>query len=61
MTAAATAGARRIGRRRIFVSLVAGSLAPAVTACGLGSGPPAHQFTLVPVPNFPSSTPRELR
>ena len=57
MTAAATAGARRIGRRRIFVGLVAGSLAPAVTACGLGSGPPAHQFTLAPVPNFPRGLP----
>ena len=56
MTAAATAGARRIGRRRILVGLVAGSLAPAVTACGLGGGPPAHQFTLTPVPSFPRGT-----
>jgi cholesterol transport system auxiliary component len=57
MTAAAPAAARRIGRRRIFAGLVAGSLAPAVTACGLGSGPPAHQFTLAPVPNFPQGLP----
>jgi cholesterol transport system auxiliary component len=54
---AATAGSRLISRRHIFVGLVAGSLAPAVTACGLGSGPPAHQFTLVPVPNFPRGLP----
>jgi cholesterol transport system auxiliary component len=50
---AAMAGARRVSRRRIFVGLVAGSLAPAVTACGLGGGPPPRQFTLTPVPNFP--------
>jgi len=54
---AAMAGARRISRRRIFAGLVAGSLAPAVTACGLGSGPPAHQFTLTPVPSFPRGLP----
>ncbi len=52
MTAAAMAGARLVSRRRIFAGLVAGSSAPAVTACGLGSGPPAHQFTLIPVPSF---------
>jgi cholesterol transport system auxiliary component len=50
---AAMAGVRRVSRRRIFVGLVAGSLAPAVTACGLGGGPPPRQFTLTPVPNFP--------
>jgi cholesterol transport system auxiliary component len=49
----AMAGVRRVSRRRIFVGLVAGSLAPAVTACGLGGGPPPRQFTLTPVPNFP--------
>ncbi len=54
---AATAGSRLISRRHIFVGLVAGSLAPAVTACGLGSGPPAHQFTLTPVSNFPRGLP----
>jgi len=54
---AAVAGARQISRRHIFVGLVAGSLAPAVTACGLGSGPPAHQFTLAPVSNFPRGLP----
>ena len=57
MTAAAMASARRISRRRIFAGLVAGSLAPAVTACGLGSGPPARQFTLTPVPSFPRGLP----
>jgi cholesterol transport system auxiliary component len=50
---AAMAGVRRVSRRRIFAGLVAGSLAPAVTACGLGGGPPPRQFTLTPVPNFP--------
>ena len=50
---AAMAGVRRVSRRRIFVGLVAGSLAPAVTACGLGGGPPPRQFTLTPVPSFP--------
>ena len=54
---AAVAGARQISRRHIFVGLVAGSLAPAVTACGLGSGPPAHLFTLAPVSNFPRGLP----
>jgi cholesterol transport system auxiliary component len=54
---AATAGARRIGRRRLFVGLVAGSLALAVTACGLGGGPPPRQFTLTPVASFPRGLP----
>ena len=53
----ATAGARRVSRRRILVGLVAGSLAPAVTACGLGGGPPPRQFTLTPVPSFPRELP----
>ncbi len=57
MTAAAMASARRISRRRIFAGLVAGSLAPAVTACGLGSGPLARQFTLTPVASFPRGLP----
>ena len=53
----AMAGARRVSRRRIFVGLVAGSLAPAATGCGLGSGPPPRQFTLTPVPSFPRGLP----
>ncbi len=54
---AAVADARRIGRRRILVGLVAGSFAPAVTACSLGGGPTVHQFTLTPVPSFPRGLP----
>ncbi len=53
---AATAGARRANRRRILAGLVAGSLAPALTGCGLGSGPPPRQFTLHPVANFPAAS-----
>jgi cholesterol transport system auxiliary component len=56
MMASAT-GVRRASRRRILASLVAGSLAPAVTACGLGGGPPPRQFTLTPVTNFPRGLP----
>jgi cholesterol transport system auxiliary component len=47
-----TASARQASRRRILAGLIAGSLAPAVTACGLGGTPP-RQFTLTPVTNFP--------
>jgi cholesterol transport system auxiliary component len=47
-----TESARRAGRRRILAALIAGSLAPAVTACGLGGAPP-RQFTLTPVTNLP--------
>jgi cholesterol transport system auxiliary component len=54
---AAMAGARRVCRRRIFVGLAAGSIAPAVTACGLGGGPPPRQFTLTPVASFPRGLP----
>ncbi len=54
---AAMPGAGRVSRRRIFVGLVAGSLAPTVTACGLGSGPPVRQFTLTPVSSFPRGLP----
>lgn len=54
---AAMVRARRFSRRRIFVGLAAGSLAPVVTACGLGGGPPPRQFTLTPVPSFPRGLP----
>jgi cholesterol transport system auxiliary component len=47
-----TASARQASRRRILAALIAGSLAPAVTACGLGGAPP-RQFTLTPVTNLP--------
>jgi cholesterol transport system auxiliary component len=57
MTAAAVASARRVSRRRIFVGLVTGSLASSMTACGLGGGPPARQFTLTSVPSFPQGLP----
>ena len=50
-------GSGRVSRRRIFVGLVAGFLAPTMTACGLGSGPPARQFTLTPVSSFPRGLP----
>jgi len=51
------AGARRTSRRRILVGLITGSLAPVITACGLGSGPPPRQFTLTSVTNFPRGRP----
>jgi cholesterol transport system auxiliary component len=34
-------------------SLAAATLAPALSACGLGGGPPPPQFTLSPVTGFP--------
>jgi cholesterol transport system auxiliary component len=49
---AAVAGARRTSRRSILGGLIAGFLAPAVTAC-LGGGPSPRQFTLTPVTKFP--------
>jgi cholesterol transport system auxiliary component len=51
------ARARRASRRRILAGLIAGSLAPAVTACGLGGGPAPRQFTLTPVASFPRGLP----
>lgn len=54
---AATADARPTSRRRIVAGLIAGSLAPVVSACGLGGGPPPRQFTLAPVTNFPRGRP----
>jgi cholesterol transport system auxiliary component len=54
---AAVAGARRASRRRVLASLIAGSVVPAVTASGLGGGPPPRQFTLTPVTNFPRGVP----
>jgi cholesterol transport system auxiliary component len=50
------ASARQASRRRILAALIAGSLALAVAACGLG-GPPPRQFTLTPVTNFPRGLP----
>jgi len=55
MTAAA-AGVRRASRRCMLAGLVAGSLAPAITACILG-GPAPRQFTLHPVTDFPRGLP----
>ena len=56
MTAAAPT-APRASRRRTLAGLITVSLAPAVTACGLGGGPPPRQFTLHPVTNFPGGLP----
>ncbi len=53
----AMAGPRRASRRRILASLIVGSLAPTVTACSLGGGPPPRQFTLTPVTNFARGLP----
>lgn len=53
----ATAGARRASRRHILAGLIGGSLAPAITACGLGGGSSPRQFTLTPVANFPRGLP----
>jgi cholesterol transport system auxiliary component len=55
---AAVAGARPTSRRCIVAGLIAGSLAPAVSACRLGGGPPPRQFTLTPVTNFPRGLPQ---
>jgi cholesterol transport system auxiliary component len=54
---AAMAGAGRASRRRILASIIAGSVVPTVTACGLGGGPPPRQFTLTPVTSFPRGLP----
>ena len=48
------ADAPRRSRRRILTGLIAGSIAPAVTTCGLIFGPPPRQFTLTAVADFPS-------
>jgi cholesterol transport system auxiliary component len=53
----AFADAWRTSRRRVVAALIAGSLAPAVTNCGLGGGPPPRQFTLTPVTGFPRGLP----
>jgi cholesterol transport system auxiliary component len=53
----AMAGARWAAHRRILAGLVAGFLVPALTACGLGGGPPPPQFTLDAVTNFPPGLP----
>lgn len=49
--------ARRCHRRGLLVGLALGSLAPALSACGLGGGPAPRQFTLTPVTNFPRGVP----
>jgi cholesterol transport system auxiliary component len=49
--------APRRSRRRIVTGLIAGSIAPAVTTCGLISGPPPRQFTLTAVVDFPRGLP----
>jgi len=51
------ADAPRRSRRRILTGLIAGSIAPAVTTCGLIFGPPPRQFTLTAVADFPSGLP----
>ena len=51
------ADAPRRSRRRILTGLIAGSIAPAVTTCGLIFGPPPRQFTLTAVADFPSGIP----
>ena len=47
----ASAGARRIGRRRIIAAW--SRPRPRRDGCGLGSGPPPRQYTLSPVASFP--------
>lgn len=56
MTAAAWM-AHRCRRRGLLLGLALGSLAPALSACGLGGGPAPRQFTLTPVTNFPRGLP----
>lgn len=51
------ADAPRRSRRRILTGLIAGSIAPAVTTCGLIFGPPPRQFTLTAVADFPRGLP----
>src|SRR5215470_5032137 len=51
------ADAPRRSRRRILTGLIAGSIAPAITTCGLIFGPPPRQFTLTAVADFPSGLP----
>ena len=42
-----------MNRRRMLFTLATMSLVPALSACGLGGGPPPPQFTLSPVTGFP--------
>ena len=56
MTGAITDAPRR-SRRRILTGLIAGSITPAVTTCGLIFGPPPRQFTLTAVADFPRNLP----
>jgi cholesterol transport system auxiliary component len=56
VTGAITDAPRR-SRRRLLAALIAGSIAPAVTACGVIFGPPPRQFTLTAVTDFPQGLP----
>ena len=42
-----------MNRRRMLLGVATAALIPALSACGLGGGPPPPQFTLSPVTGFP--------
>jgi len=50
------ASAPRPSRRHLLAGLIAGSVGPSATGCGL-IGPPPRQFTLTPVADFPRELP----